>query len=84
MTDHFAVAALCRANPGQWQDVGEYNSTQSADGIVKVIRTAYVHTNRPDSESAYAPAGSFEATRVLTEFGARVEARYVGAGGEAK
>ena len=82
LTDHFTVAEVCRANPGQWQEVGEYNSTQSADTIVKAIQSAYVTPTRR-TESAYAPAGAFEATRVLTEFGARVEARYVGSGDEA-
>ncbi|MFI9824465.1 hypothetical protein ACIHFC_29035 [Streptomyces sp. NPDC052013] len=78
LVDHVAVAARCRANPGEWQEVGEYNSTHSADRIVQNIRTAYVPPTRSPARSAYAPAGAFEATRVLTEFGARVEARYVG------
>lgn len=78
MTDHFAVAALCRANPGEWQDVGEYNSMQAAARTVAAIETAYVHANRPNSGSAYSPAGTFEARSELTEFGARVETRYVG------
>jgi hypothetical protein len=79
LVDHVAVAARCRANPGQWQEVGEYNSTLSADGMVRAIRAAYVPASRrARATSAYAPAGAFEATRVLTEFGARVEARYVG------
>lgn len=77
-TNHFAVAALCRANPGKWQDVGEYNSSQSACGVAQWIRTAYVKGE--GRRSAYTPAGSFEARRELTEFGARVEARYVGGG----
>lgn len=74
--DHFAVAAVCRANPGVWQPVGEYNSSQSAEGAGDYIRTAYAKT--PSQRSAYSPAGSFEARHTLTEFGARVEARYVG------
>ena len=73
--DHFAVAALCRANPGQWQDVGEYNSTSSAVGVAGKIRTAYLKAE--DQRSAYTPAGSFEARHELTEYGARVEARFV-------
>jgi hypothetical protein len=83
LVDHFAVAALCRANPGQWQEVGEYNSSQSADGMVRSICTAYVPASRARATSAYTPAGAFEATSVLTEFGARVEARYVGSADEA-
>ncbi|WP_237304963.1 hypothetical protein [Streptomyces qaidamensis] len=82
LVDHVAVAARCRANPGQWQNVGEYNSTESADGLVRRIRTAYVPLSRARGArtvSPYSPAGAFEAARVLTEFGARVEARYVGA-----
>jgi hypothetical protein len=83
LVDHFAVAARCRANPGQWQEVGEYNSSQSADGMVRSICTAYVPASRARATSAYTPAGAFEATSVLTEFGARVEARYVGSADEA-
>ena len=79
--DHFAVAALCRATPGQWQPVGEYNSSQSADGAIHYIRNAT--TKRPAQRSAYTPAGSFETRRALTEFGARVEARYVGVSADA-
>lgn len=75
--DHFAVAAECRANPGVWQPVGEYNSSQSAEGAGDYIRNAYV--KKVSQRSAYSPAGSFEARHVLTEFGALVEARYVGA-----
>jgi hypothetical protein len=74
--DHFAVADACRANPGVWQPVGEYNSSQSAEGASDYISNAYVKTS--SQRSAYAPAGSFEARHTLTEFGARVEARYIG------
>jgi hypothetical protein len=74
--DHFAVADACRANPGVWQPVGEYNSSQSAEGAIDYISNAYVKTST--QRSAYTPAGSFEARHELTEFGARVEARYVG------
>lgn len=74
--DHFTVAAECRANPGEWQTVGEYNSTQSAYGAMGHIINAVIKS--PSQRSAYSPAGSFEARQELTEFGARVEARYVG------
>jgi hypothetical protein len=74
--DHFAVAAKCRANPGEWVEAGEYNSSRSAAGTVGYITRASV---RHDSQkSAYMPAGAFDARQTLTEFGARVEARYVG------
>lgn len=79
--DHFAVAAVCRANPGVWQPVGEYNSMQSADAGANYIRTAY--TKVPTQRSAYSPAGSFETRQTLTEYGARVEARYVGGNDDA-
>lgn len=79
--DHFAVAAACRAKPGEWQPVGEYNSTQSAYGAMGHICNAIV--KRSSQQSAYAPAGSFEARQALTEFGARVEARYVGVSDDA-
>lgn len=75
--NHFKVAEHCRANPGVWQPVGEYNSTSSAHGAAAYIRNARVRT--PHHASPYAPAGAFEARRMLTEFGALVEARYVGA-----
>jgi hypothetical protein len=74
--NHFTVADLCRANPGQWQDVGEYNSSQSAWGVANTIRRAYVKAE--DRRCAWTPAGAFEARHELTEFGARVEARYMG------
>lgn len=74
--DHFAVAAACRANPGEWLPVGEYNSGQSAEGAAYYIRNSTV--TRSSTRSAYSPAGSFETRQFLTEFGARVEARYVG------
>ncbi|WP_020135125.1 hypothetical protein [Streptomyces sp. 351MFTsu5.1] len=78
--NHFTVAAACRANPGVWQPVGEYNSSQSAEGAVDYISSAYVKTST--QRSAYTPAGSFEARYELTEFGARVEARFVGTGND--
>ena len=74
--NHFAVAAECRANPGQWFEAGEYNSSQSAAGAIGYIARASVR--RDSQNSAYTPAGSFEARQTLTDFGARVEARYVG------
>lgn len=79
--NHFAVAAACRENPGVWQPVGEYNSSQSAESAGNSIRGAYVKV--PTHRSPYTPAGSFESRHTLTEFGARVEARYVGVGADA-
>ena len=73
--DHVMVASLCRANPGQWQEVGEYGSGESADAMVRAIRGAFQRSSRP---SVYAPAGAFEARRELTDSGARVHARFVG------
>ncbi|MFC8435182.1 hypothetical protein [Streptomyces sp. NPDC057253] len=72
--DHVMVASLCRANPGAWQEVGEYSSGESAASIVRAIqqgRGLRVFV-------AYSPAGAFEARRELTDNGARVEARFVG------
>jgi hypothetical protein len=74
--DHFAVAAACRENPGVWLPVGEYNSTMSAEGAGSYIRSAVVKAS--ERRSAYSPAGSFETRHALSEFGALVEARYVG------
>ncbi|MEU1443037.1 hypothetical protein [Streptomyces mirabilis] len=79
--DHFAVAASCRAKPGVWLPVGEYNSSQSAEGAIDYIRNAT--TKSPTQRSAWTPARSFEARHALTEFGARVEARYVGVSADA-
>lgn len=79
--DHFAVAAACRANPGVWQLVGEYNSTQSAYGAMGHIEKALIKAR--GQRSAYTPAGSFEARQELTEFGALVEARFVGTADDA-
>jgi hypothetical protein len=81
LVDHFAVAAICRVSPGQWRDVGEYNSSQSAYGAASMIRAARVKGTA--RQSAYVPAGAFEARHELTEFGARVQARFVGADGGA-
>jgi hypothetical protein len=77
--NHFAVADLCRANPGEWQDVGEYNSSQTAAGLVEWVCNARI--TKSGRRSAYSPAGAFEARRELTEYGARVEARFVSAAG---
>lgn len=74
--DHKAVANACRTNPGMWQPVAEYNSSQSADGAAGYIR--YATTKKAHHLSPYAPAGAFEARRTLTEYGALVEARFVG------
>jgi hypothetical protein len=74
--DHKAVATACRNQPGVWQPVAEYNSSQSADGAAGYIRDAT--TKHTHHTSPYAPAGAFEARRTLTEYGARVEARFVG------
>lgn len=79
--DHKAVANACRNNPGVWQPVAEYNSGQSADGAVGYIRDAT--TKKTHHISPYAPAGAYEARRTLTEYGARVEARYVGSSDDA-
>ncbi|MFJ5638703.1 hypothetical protein [Streptomyces sp. NPDC093223] len=73
--DHRAVAAACRANPRDWQPVGEYGSSESAKSAVRMIRGAL---RRSSGESPYAPARTFEARHELTDAGARVEARYVG------
>ncbi|MET7688057.1 hypothetical protein ABZT06_08755 [Streptomyces sp. NPDC005483] len=75
--DHFAVAAACRANPGVWQRVGEYRATTTAQGMVWHIQRGA--TKNLTQRWAYLPVGSFEARHTLTEFGAQVEARFVGA-----
>jgi hypothetical protein len=79
--NHFKVAAACRARAGEWQPVGEYNSTQSALGMLRDIRTASARAS--SQRSAYAPAGAFEGRYSLTEFGVRVEARFIGSSDDA-
>jgi hypothetical protein len=72
--NHAQAAAKLRANPGTWMRIGEYRSSQSADGVANTIRTAYVKRGA----SPYAPAGSFQARTRLTEYGAALEVCYVG------
>ncbi|MDR3036171.1 MAG: hypothetical protein LBV78_24275 [Kitasatospora sp.] len=74
--DHQATAAACRSNPGVWLPVAEYNSSQSANSAAAAIRKAVVRDVA--ATSPYTPAGAFDARWILTERGARVEARYVG------
>jgi hypothetical protein len=52
-TDHGAVAAWCRAHPGQWRRVSVHRMAGYAYVQARRIRTA--------EPVAYAPAGSFEA-----------------------
>ncbi|MFE2967500.1 hypothetical protein ACFXKC_28280 [Streptomyces sp. NPDC059340] len=80
--NHVEAAAKLRAQPGEWMLLGEYGSTQSAEGFANSIRTAYV--KRGPSPSPYAPAGSFQARTQLTEFGSALWACYVGPTGGAK
>ncbi|MFF8100083.1 hypothetical protein ACF07S_09960 [Streptomyces sp. NPDC016640] len=81
--NHFAVAAACQASPGEWLPVGDYNSGQTAYGMVWGIRNARFGARSAQQRSAYDPAGSFEARAVQGEFGVRVEARYVGVSNDA-
>lgn len=75
--NHQETADRLKANPHTWLIVGEYRSTISADGICRYIRTgAQRHSHR--TPSPYQPAGAYEARMELTEFGVRVDARYVG------
>ncbi|MFD8806258.1 hypothetical protein [Streptomyces sp. NPDC059597] len=74
--DHRQVSAALRAQPGHWLPVGEYRSTEGANTTARLIRTAYQNPNR--ARSSYTPAGAYEARVERTEFGARVEARFVG------
>lgn len=72
--NHTTTAAHIKARPRTWLPVGEYRSTQSAEHMAYAIRTAYAKRQN----SPYAPAGSFEARTRLTEYGALLEARYIG------
>ncbi|MEV8600491.1 hypothetical protein AB0465_11495 [Streptomyces griseoviridis] len=75
--DHFAVAAACRATPGQWLMVGEYGSRYSAESTARVIRSGQTTSGR--GRAAYAPPGSFEARVEQADRGHGIEVRYVGA-----
>lgn len=79
MTDHTKTAARLRSHPRMWMPVGEYNSTQSAEGMAHMIRTGQAK----QGTSPYAPAGTFETRVELTEFGAELLAQYVGSAGGA-
>ncbi|MFF8590037.1 hypothetical protein ACF061_01115 [Streptomyces sp. NPDC015220] len=72
-TDHHAAADRLRAQPGVWLPVGEYSTRASADGTAKTIRTG----QWPNGPSPYT-AGHFEPRTEMTEFGVRVDARYLG------
>ncbi|WP_394425518.1 hypothetical protein [Streptomyces sp. SGAir0957] len=75
--DHASVAAAAQARPGVWHLVGEYRSSMSAKGTASCIRNAGGNQLRA-AKYHYGPAGSFEATTKLTEFGCEVLTRYVG------
>lgn len=72
LADHAACAAVMREHPGEWSQVGVYNSQQSARGMARMIRTG--------EGKAYRPAGSFESSIRMVEDGYAVDARYVGGG----
>ncbi|MFJ8345114.1 hypothetical protein ACIQ9J_01805 [Streptomyces sp. NPDC094153] len=68
---HAEVAARLRNQAGVWSEVGEYPGVKGAEEVARRIQTAH-------QMPMYEPAGAYEAEVELTEFGARVTARYVG------
>ncbi|NEA52349.1 hypothetical protein [Streptomyces sp. SID10815] len=71
--NHSEAAHRLRAQPGVWLPVGEYRTKDSADVAARAIRTG----RWPNWPSPYT-AGQYETRTELTEFGVRVDARYLG------
>ncbi|APY88220.1 hypothetical protein DCW30_05620 [Streptomyces alfalfae] len=74
--DHAKAAARLMQAPGQWLPVGEYRNSFTASTTASMIRRPG-QTN--PSGRHYQPAGAYDARIVLTDDGARIEARYRGA-----
>jgi hypothetical protein len=70
--NHQHAADQARQLPGQWVLAGTYASSHSADGTARRVRTG-------DLNPAYRPAGAFKARVQLTDDGADLWIRYVGA-----
>lgn len=69
IADHQQIAIRAKAQPGQWQRVGVYTSTEVARATV-----IHVHSG---SLAAYAPAGHFQAYQTLGLEGRGVWVRYI-------
>ncbi|MFD5571959.1 hypothetical protein [Streptomyces cadmiisoli] len=69
VADHRKVAASAKEQPGQWQLVGLYRNAETA-------RATSIHVTRGHL-AAYAPAGSFQAFRSVSEEGRRLWVRFV-------
>ena len=72
IANHSLRADDCRRHPCVWIEVGTYNGRESALSTARHIR-------RADTLPQYAPAGAFETQIRLTDDGAVVYARYMGA-----
>ena len=70
---HRLAAEQCRSKPGTWQEIGEYQTRDSAGAIAGFIR-------RADGSIGvwYQPARTFESRVERTDGGFRVDARYIG------
>lgn len=73
-TDHAAMAARLRTQPGKPQQVSVHRSSTNAKDVARRIRTAY---RRP----AYEPPGAYDAEVVVYGDDYAVLARYIGGGG---
>ena len=74
--DHAHVAAMARRMPGTEVLAGTYNSGSTAASVAWQVCTGR------NGMPAYQPAGSFEARTELTQDGADLYIRYVGAPAE--
>ena len=72
VANHRLRADDCRRHPRVWIEIGSYTGSQSARRTARCIRLA-------DELTHYAPAGAFETQIRLTDDGAVVYARYMGA-----
>lgn len=71
-TDHPHAAQQAREMPGRWVLAGTYGSRASAVSATLQVRTG-------ERVPSYRPAGTFEARTELTQDGADLWVRYVGA-----
>ncbi|MEW1638598.1 hypothetical protein AB0469_31640 [Streptomyces sp. NPDC093801] len=70
--DHAVVADQLRAMPGEWRTVQVYPSRYTAVGMARLVRRPRL------TNSAYHPAGSYEATVEMVDNGTALVVRFVG------
>lgn len=67
--DHRAVAAACRARPGEWVDARSYPNRNSADVTASQVRSG--------AYTAYRPGGAYAAQVFRDDEGHTVRVRYL-------